>query len=128
MDKPRAIAGYRRIGSEKRERSGARQHRSGNQCIAANMKKFTIHYLNQSIEVQKAENYQLRFANGEQLNIQKYPDDTQTTPVENYNISYSNAFVWVVENPSAGSKLIDKKQLQELGELIRKIEQELEKG
>ncbi len=92
------------------------------------MKKFTIHYLNQSIEVQKAENYQLRFANGEQLNIQKYPDDTQTTPVENYNISYSNAFVWVVENPSAGSKLIDKKQLQELGELIRKIEQELEKG
>ena len=92
------------------------------------MKKFTVQYSDQSIEVQKEEYYQLRFANGEQLSIQKYPDDTQTTPVENYNLSYSNAFVWVIENKAAGTKQISNEQLQELGELIRRTEQQLENG
>jgi hypothetical protein len=57
------------------------------------MNKFTVNYLGQVVEVEKSANYQLRFPGGEQLNIQKYPDDTQTTPVENGNISYSNAFI-----------------------------------
>ena len=90
------------------------------------MKTFTVQYLDQLIEVQKQANYQLRFADGQRLTIQKYPDDTQTTPVENYNISYSNAFVWVIEDGAAGIKAITHDQLQALGELIRKKEQALE--
>jgi len=92
------------------------------------MKTFTVQYLAQLIEVQKKVNYQLRFPDGRQLVIQKYPDDTQTTPVENYNISYSNAFVWVIEDGAAGTKAITHDQLQALGELIRKKEQVLENG
>jgi len=90
------------------------------------MKKFTVHYLNQAIEVERRDDYQLRFPDGPQMTIQKYPDDTQTTPVENGNISYSTAFVWVVENKSPGPIWLNNEQLQVLGELIKRKEQELE--
>jgi hypothetical protein len=90
------------------------------------MKKFSIHYLDQTIGVETGDHYQLYFPDGRQLAIQKYPDDTQTTPVENGNISYSNAFVWVIENKSIGPAWLNHEQLQVLGELIKRKEQELE--
>lgn len=88
------------------------------------MKKFSIHYLDQTIWVETGDPYQLHFPDGRQLGIRQYPDDTQTTPVENGNISYSNAFVWVIENKSPGPLWLNNEQLQVLGDLIK--EKELE--
>jgi hypothetical protein len=90
------------------------------------MNQFNIQYKDVTIEVTAAEHYHIVFPDGKWMNLQKYPDDTKTMPVENENISYSYAFVWVVENQSQETNWLSEEEVQAIGEIIRKKDQELE--
>lgn len=87
---------------------------------------FDIVYHDQTINVTAGRHYRLNFPDGRWLALGRYPDDTQTTSVENANISYSLAFVWVVEDKSAGPEWLNNEQVQVLGELVKRKETALE--
>jgi len=90
------------------------------------MEKFRIYYQGQAIEVEKDTHYRLYFPDGSQLLMRQYPDDTSTTPVENYNISYSNSLIWAIEDKTEAPAWIDYKQLQVLGDLLKRKEEDLQ--
>jgi hypothetical protein len=87
---------------------------------------FDIVYQDQVIKVTPDSHYRLTFPDGRWLLVGRHPDDTRTTSVENANISYSMAFVWVVEDASAGPNWLNHEQVQVIGELIKRKETELE--
>jgi hypothetical protein len=86
---------------------------------------FEIMYHDEVISVNSRNNYRLSFPGNRWLTIHCYPDDTQTTPVENANISYSLASVWVVEEKSPGPDFLTNEEVQVIGELIKRKEIEL---
>lgn len=85
---------------------------------------FEIVYRNQVIKVVPGKSYRLIFPDGRWLLIGRYPDDTHTTAVDNANISYSTAFVWVIEDKTGGPDWLNPEQVQVLGELIHRKETE----
>jgi hypothetical protein len=87
---------------------------------------FEITYNGQVIKIQSGNTYGVHFPDGRWLSVNRYPDDTKTVPVENENISYSLAFVWVVEDKSPGPGWLSNEQVQVIGELIRRKEIELD--
>jgi hypothetical protein len=72
------------------------------------------------------EKYRLSYDDGRWLVMDKRPDDTKTVATFNANISYSTATVWAVESKSEGPDWVNTEQLQVIGELIARKEQELE--
>jgi hypothetical protein len=92
------------------------------------MRTFNIIYQDETVQVQTGNHYRLQFPDGRWLVIEKYPDDTSTTAVENANISYSYRFIWVIEEPTGHPDWINDEQLQVIGELVLRKEQALENG
>ena len=95
------------------------------------MEKFSIEYHNEPISIEPTgiapiEKYRLTYGDGRWLVMDKRPDDTKTVATFNANISYSTASVWAVESKSEGPDWINTEQLQVIGELIARKEQELE--
>ena len=95
------------------------------------MEKFSIEYHNELIritapETESVEKYRLSYDDGRWLMMSKRPDDTKTVATFNANISYSTATVWTVESKSEGPDWVNTEQLQVIGELIARKEQELE--
>ncbi|MEP6727454.1 MAG: hypothetical protein ABJC98_16665 [Bacteroidota bacterium] len=95
------------------------------------MEKFSIEYHNEPISIEpmgieQIEKYRLTYGDGRWLVMDKRPDDTKTVATFNANISYSTASVWAVESKSEGPDWINTEQLQVIGELIARKEQEME--
>ena len=95
------------------------------------MEKFSIEYHNELIRIaahgiESVEKYRLSYDDGRWLIMDKRPDDTKTVATFNANISYSTASVWAVESKSEGPDWVNTEQLQVIGELITRKEQELE--
>jgi len=95
------------------------------------MEKFSIEYHNELIRIashgiESVEKYRLSYDDGRWLIMDKRPDDTKTVATFNANISYSTATVWAVESKSEGPDWVNTEQLQVIGELITRKEQELE--
>ena len=90
------------------------------------MKNFSLAFRTEIITVSVDKHYRLGFPGGKWMVIQKYPNDAKTTPVSNENISYSTTFVWRIESQSPATSWLSESDLQELGELVRKKDQQLE--
>ncbi|MEP6746313.1 MAG: hypothetical protein ABJB86_01235 [Bacteroidota bacterium] len=90
-------------------------------------KDFEICYHDQVVTIHAGDNYRLTFPDGRWVLIHCYPDDTQTTSVDNANISYSLASVWVIEDKAPGAGFLTTEEIQVVGELIKRKEAELNK-
>lgn len=98
------------------------------------MKTFSIEYHNELIRIEPIEadsesneKYKLTYPDDRWLIMDKRPDDTKTVATFNANISYSTATVWAIENKSEGPDWINTEQLQVIGEMIARRQQELER-
>ena len=98
------------------------------------MKTFNIEYHNEQIRIEpieadseSSEKYRLDYNDGRWLVMDKRPDDTKTVATFNANISYSTATVWAIEKKSEGPDWINAEQLQVIGEMISRKQQEFER-
>ena len=94
------------------------------------MKHFNVEYHNDNIQVSPVEGlaneqYRLDYPDGRWLIMGKRPDDTKTVATYNENISYSTATVWAIESKAGGPDWVNTEQLQVIGELIARKEQEI---
>ncbi|MEO6314383.1 MAG: hypothetical protein ABIU63_09735 [Chitinophagaceae bacterium] len=90
-------------------------------------KKFTVVYHNEKIDVQAGEHYRLTWPDGRWLVMDCKDDYSKTPASSDAEARQVISCIWVIETSSGGPDWVNREQLQVIGELLKRREQEWQK-
>jgi hypothetical protein len=87
-------------------------------------KKIPVEYHNERIIAETGENYRLTWPDGRWLIMEYKEDHSKTMASSDADSRHITPSLWMVDSTSGGPAWINREQLQVLGELIKRKEQE----
>jgi hypothetical protein len=91
-------------------------------------KNFTLEYHHDSIKVATGDNYQLTWPDGRWLKIHCQEDYSKTEASSDAGTRQMVSSQWVIDATSGGPDWVNREQLQVIGELINRKEQEFDRS
>jgi hypothetical protein len=91
-------------------------------------KNFTVEYHNNSIKVEIGDNHRLTWPDGRWLLMNCQEDYSKTQASTDADTRQIAPYQWVVDSTSGGPDWINREQLQVVGELISRKEQESDRS